>query len=475
MADIIYDLTFNGVTLSDGTGSSAHTGTLHGTLRVDYTTMTVTLESGTSALTFTGTGITPNASFTTFAISVDGSGNYVVDATSVDGTQSLHFVWGGHAPTQFKAGTNITSGSHVFNHSNPGSNIIHSVFVCFVEGTLIRTATGDVPVEKLQVGDLVVTSSGEMRPIKWLGHRRVDCRRYVNPSLVFPIRIAKDAFGPSRPSQDLMVSTGHSICVDLCGEVLIPANHLVNGSTVAQVEMDEVTYWHVELETHDVLLANNLPAESYLEMTNRGFFEEAGAKLEASDEHVRTHADFCRPVVTAGPVLEFVRERLRARAEQIGWKRSSDVELRLIADGAACGPVEMHARADGEQATFRFAASARDLRLTSNTVVPTAIGDSDPRELGVSLTELVFSDNLGGQRSVSLDDPQIRDSFHPQEAEGGAAWRWTKGELVLSRDFWDGLSGEVMLTVTRNNIAGTRRWVAPAQPRAAKPKLSLVA
>ena len=61
----------------------------------------------------------------------------------------------------------------------------------------------------------------------------------------------------------------------------IPVGYLVNGATIAQVEVDEVSYWHVELDSHDVLIANNLPAESYLAMGNRGFFEERRGLLPA--------------------------------------------------------------------------------------------------------------------------------------------------------------------------------------------------
>ena len=66
----------------------------------------------------------------------------------------------------------------------------------------------------------------------------------------------------------------------MLGEVLIPAMNLVNGATIARASLDEVTLWHVELDSHDILVANNLPAESYLAMGNRGFFEEAGATLD---------------------------------------------------------------------------------------------------------------------------------------------------------------------------------------------------
>ena len=96
------------------------------------------------------------------------------------------------------------------------------------------------------------------------------------------------------------------------GEVLIPAIALVDGDTIVQLAVDSVTYWHVELDGHDILLAENLPAESYLKMGNRGFFAEAEAvALHARpDAPTRTHADFCRPSVDRGPLLEAVRARL---------------------------------------------------------------------------------------------------------------------------------------------------------------------
>ena len=201
---------------------------------------------------------------------------------------------------------------------------------CFVAGTQIRKPEGDVAVETLHIGDLVLTTSGESRPIKWIGHRVIHCRQHPDPAAVYPIRIAAGAFGPNRPSQDLRVSSSHSIGVDLVGEVLIPAGVLVNGATIAPVEVEEVSYWHVELESHDILIANNLPAESYLEAANRGFFEEAGPTVAVFQPKVaQDPVQFCRPFVTEANVLAFVRQRLTARAEAIGW--SSHARPRVAA------------------------------------------------------------------------------------------------------------------------------------------------
>jgi hypothetical protein len=350
-------------------------------------------------------------------------------------------------------------------------------FVCFLRGTLIRTSKGDVAVENLKEGDLIIASSGERRLVRWVGHRDIDLRGLPDAHLFYLVRIATHAFGPNRPSKDLYVSSGHSICVDLCGEVLIPAGRLINGSTIEQVAMDEVSYWHVELESHDILLANTLPAESYLVMENRSFFEEAGATLDSLDEGLgRTHADFCRPVVLDGSVLEFVLQRLTERAEALGWTASRETNLHLLVDGEVRRPLE-----EGETAAFLFPAEARDVRLMSNTFVPAALGyERDPRELGLKLHALSFCGRSSEPISVSLDDKRLMDGFYAEEGESGAAWRWTKGELVLSREFWSAFAGQVALVVAHDGAA-IRRWIPPAAGRheasldEKKPKLRVAA
>ena len=130
-----------------------------------------------------------------------------------------------------------------------------------------------------------------------------------------PVRVRANAFGNNRPARDLRVSPGHSLCVDVLGGVLIPAMALINGTSIVQEDVDHITYWHVELDSHDVILAENLPCESYLDMGNRGFFSENGVVVLAAspDAAGPAHADFCRPFHQDGPVLDAVRARLLVR------------------------------------------------------------------------------------------------------------------------------------------------------------------
>ena len=103
----------------------------------------------------------------------------------------------------------------------------------------------------------------------------------------------------------------------MLGEFLIPAVALINGTTITQEKVDTVIYWHVELENHDIIIAENVPAESYLDMGNRGFFAEADVVTLAAtpDAQERTHADFCRPFHADGVLVDAVRTRLARRAE----------------------------------------------------------------------------------------------------------------------------------------------------------------
>ncbi|KQT57721.1 hypothetical protein ASG52_23465 [Methylobacterium sp. Leaf456] len=339
---------------------------------------------------------------------------------------------------------------------------------CYVAGTLIRTSRGDVAVEALQVGDLAVTASGEARPIRWIGHRTVEARRFPDPATTFPVRIAAHAFGEGRPARDLLISPAHAVAVDLLGEVLIPACRLVNGTTITQEPVERITYWHVELDSHDILLAENLPAESYLDCGNRRFFAQADiTDLTAlPDARPDGAPAFCRPFHEDGPVVELVRDRLRERAEALGWRIETApmADLHLVA-----GDRVIRADVAGLTARFVLPAETGTVRLVSQTSVPTHVlpGAGDTRRLGVSIASLTVDDGLGAARAIALDDPRLEAGFHPLDAGGTATWRWTDGAAQLPAALWQDCRGTVFLRVT---LAGPAlpRWVAPAETVAAR-------
>ena len=186
--------------------------------------------------------------------------------------------------------------------------------VCFCTGSLIRTARGEVAVEDLRIGDHAVTASGALRSAIWIGHRDLDGRGRALPTSQQPVHIRGGAFGTGVPTRDLRLSPGHPVLVGAnesgAGGHLVPIMCLINGTTVARDPVSSVTYWHVELDAHDILLAEGLAAESYYDMGSRRWFEGENGPLVDPDfvpagEHGR-----CRPVAVDGPVVEAERARL---------------------------------------------------------------------------------------------------------------------------------------------------------------------
>jgi hypothetical protein len=157
------------------------------------------------------------------------------------------------------------AGIALASDANSGTFIVETP--CFATGTRIATARGPVAVEDLRVGDMGVCASGRLRPIRWIGHSHVAHAR--------PVRIHPGALGAGLPERTLRVSPDHAVWTN---SVLIPARYLINGVSVVQEEVAAVTYWHVELSCHDVLVAEGLPAESYLDTGNRAAFGGAAAE-----------------------------------------------------------------------------------------------------------------------------------------------------------------------------------------------------
>jgi probable HAF family extracellular repeat protein len=183
---------------------------------------------------------------------------------------------------------------------------------CYLPGTMIRTSGGDVPIEALTAGNAVLTVDGDMLPVLRLDRRRVDCRRHPEPDHVLPVRVQAGAFGPGLPVRDLFLSPDHAIFAE---GVLIPVKHLINGSSIRQIDMPEVTYFHVVLDEHAVILAEGLPAESYLDTGHRPARATAGA--EAEDVSFIMDAFGCAPLRVMGAEVERVRAVLAERGDAL--------------------------------------------------------------------------------------------------------------------------------------------------------------
>ncbi len=129
---------------------------------------------------------------------------------------------------------------------------------CFLKGTTIRTTDGDRKIEDLAVGDLLPTVFGGIQPIQWIGRYRF---RKSDPAKawvkdVLPVRVARSVLGPDIPHADLYVTKAHSLLVD---GLLVPVCNLINGKTITLYDapgQDELEFFHIKLELHDVIYAD---------------------------------------------------------------------------------------------------------------------------------------------------------------------------------------------------------------------------
>jgi hypothetical protein len=312
-------------------------------------------------------------------------------------------------------------------------------FVCFLEGTLIATPGGDVPVETLRAGDLVTTvTAGETaaKPVRWVGHRTIKSGDLPETD-AYPVRIAADAFGPDVPRRDLLVTPEHCILVN---GGLIPARMLVNGrSIILDRGIASYTYYHVELEQHGILLAEGLTAESYLDTGNRGNFANAGVVSMnpqfAVNEGHKNWADAAAPLTVDPASAEPVWRMLEARAQALGVPKispdpvlTSDPELHLVtAGGAVIRPI----RNTGGRYFFMLPAGEHSLRLVSRTARPSdTIGPyyDDRRDLGVLVGEIALHEGRGKAAIRTHLDAEHLDGWFAQET---AAHRWTNGKALL--------------------------------------------
>ena len=220
----------------------------------------------------------------------------------------------GNSP--YNAGSPTTD-SYVYEttaSATPGFDILQ--MACFAAGTRVATTEGAVTVECLAVGDIVRLANGGTAPVQWLGQRRVDCRNHPMPATVWPVRVRADAFAPGAPVRDLLLSPDHAVYVD---GWLIPIRTLINDTSIVQKPVATVSYWHVELDRHSVLLAEGLACESYLDTGNRDCFANAGPLTQLYPGFGRGDGDSaraCAPLLESGPVVAAIRARLAAFNQQ---------------------------------------------------------------------------------------------------------------------------------------------------------------
>jgi ELWxxDGT repeat protein len=296
--------------------------------------------------------------------------------------------------------------------------------ICYVAGTHIRTPDGEAAIETLQPGDAVLTWAGDggcrREVISWVGRRHVDLAGHSDPELVAPIRLRAGALGPGLPARDLLLSPDHCLAL---GGTLVRAYRLVNGISIVQERgWPSVEYVHVELPRHALLLAEGVPAESYLDHGTRDFFAPDATRGAPGRAESAPRPGACLPFPPDDEAVAVIWRRAGLRAP-VATSDESLPGLRIAARGRVLRPV----LTEGARLLYAVPPATRRLHLLSAASRPTARRPwlDDRRKLGVCVRRVV----LDGEQRVALDGPALGQGWWPAEQHAGL--RWTGGHATL--------------------------------------------
>jgi hypothetical protein len=190
---------------------------------------------------------------------------------------------------------------------------------CFLVGTDILTTNGPIKIEDLTLEDIVITHDGQEKPIKWVGTQAVDNNVRTSSHLA-PVKIARGALGHDLPSKDLFLTGSHAIYL---GGNLINASTLVNGTTITQLSLKDMpdifTYYHIETDAHEAIIANGLAAETFVDAPDRKAFDNYTEYVDTYGvERIIPEMDV--PRITAVRHLpKDLRASLGIEVEQTDW------------------------------------------------------------------------------------------------------------------------------------------------------------
>jgi hypothetical protein len=248
----MYAVSFGGKSNATATiGASAGSGSE----TVSDTIQTLAPQSGND-INFTATG----------DVATTGTGNSRYDGTLTDGSGNVVGYVFYIAGKSYVVSDSALSGTYTYSKAASST-----ITFCFMAGTNIATPNGEVAVEALKAGDVVSLANGGSAPVTWLGRQSVS-PLFADPIRANPIRVKANALADGVPSRDLLVSPDHALLVD---GVLVQTAALVNGvSVVRETEMENnFTYYHVEVANHALILAENTPAETFIDNVDRLGFD----------------------------------------------------------------------------------------------------------------------------------------------------------------------------------------------------------
>lgn len=303
---------------------------------------------------------------------------------------------------------------------------------CYLAGTLINTPQGQVPVEKLSIGDKVVTfeeGGTSWEALCWVGQRTV----YAHSEAQRPVRVRAHALGKNVPFEDLLITPEH--CLYLAGH-FIPVRMLVNGISIVVEPLDTFDVYHIETRNHSIVKANGAYAETFLDTGSRAGFSQKNDVVGGSFKRCKEWArDAAAPLGTSRELVEPLYYDILNRARSFGWAEAqhpaaitNDPDLYLeVGPSTFIRPLR---RAD-KGYVFELPAGIRTLWIRSRVGQPSiTIGPfvDDRRELGVLIGDITVYGSQGTRELKCHLSQKPLSGWHGYE---NSTCRWTAGRAVL--------------------------------------------
>lgn len=484
-------LNVSNITMYTGDANSTITGT--GTFNMtgvrlsgdngNFNACTVGKIGGGQTINMTGSDLSVYTSLTDVTINMNGGGNYlalrptitarnvsitgfgqgdIIDIAYLNGDDTWHY-------DPATGDLVVTSGAYSFtvniglgydpdlfastNTAYPGMKGVTYLATapCFLAGTLIEAETGLVAVETLRAGQrlrCIRDGKTSFQRIKAVKRGTVSVLKASNLGLDeagCSVRICKNAFGDGQPFQDLLVTSEHRFLLD--GK-LVAIRTMVNGASIRyETDLEHYAYYHIEMERHEIILANGVRTESYADV--------AAKKDTSGRSAILRTPELVAPLETRAAFLEPLHDRLSRRAESLGIERrervaapvapgvSSHASLSLItADGTIIEPRSCA----GAHYAFTIPEGTRSVRLSTLVARPCdVIGPfyDDRRYLGVQIGEVVL---FGGRHEYRLDAHLRTDELSGWHGLEGGERRWTKANALIDLPYGAG-SGPSVLVV----------------------------
>ncbi|PHI96288.1 hypothetical protein BG621_04845 [Parasaccharibacter apium] len=336
---------------------------------------------------------------------------------------------------------NYNAGGFVLNDDGQGNTVL-IYEKCFLAGSMIRTPTGNKAVERLRKGELIcIYQNGheETRTITAVIQRRARVNTSQPEDLAgWSVIIAKDAFGPGLPEQDLSVTPEHCFYFD--GH-FVPARMLINGASIrydhSQVEYD---YYHIKTDPHSIIWANNVLTESWLDTDLQDHYEANDTNILhlVEQEQLNWNENAAAPL---GVTQEFVKplyDAFVARAAKLGLTSPAHTHK---ADATTLDPTPYIRLKNGAtlyphrheagRYLFTLPAYTQQVTIGSRTFRPSeAVGPhlDDRRQLGILIGQVSLWN--GGRETIITRHLTDRGLEGWDIIEAGPH-RWTKGEADL--------------------------------------------